>query len=238
LVMAMAMVLAASSIAAGAIPGSDGIISGCLSNGPLRVVDAEAGQSCRPGETAVSWNQAGPHGPVGPEGPIGATGPEGAAGSVGPAGATGPAGPAGTGGATVATIELATGGGCLSDTDYHTVGAGCPGSTTAGGELLTAFEVDPADYPTGAVAAFWTLTFVFPIETLCVRLFDLTTDTAVANSERCIANSTAANQISRDSTSTIDLQAGSLWVLQVKNSTGFPMGSGSLLRAQLVIDWE
>jgi hypothetical protein len=57
-----------AAAASGAIPsGSDGLIHGCyqkpglLANlGDLRVIDKEAGQSCRSNETALPWNQKGP----------------------------------------------------------------------------------------------------------------------------------------------------------------------------------
>jgi hypothetical protein len=92
--------------ASGAIPGSDGTISGCYqkSQGQLRVVSADT--RCRPSEKSISWNQTGPQGPAGPagpQGPAGAQGPAGPAGPQGPAGAQGPAGPAGPAGPTGAT---------------------------------------------------------------------------------------------------------------------------------------
>lgn len=46
------------------IPDSDGVIHGCYArNGALRVIDASS-QACKRGETAISWNQAGPQGDV------------------------------------------------------------------------------------------------------------------------------------------------------------------------------
>jgi hypothetical protein len=60
----------ALSVAMGAIPGSDGTFSGCVaSNGALKVIDAEAGQTCPSGQQAVTWNQQGPPGATGPAGP-------------------------------------------------------------------------------------------------------------------------------------------------------------------------
>ncbi|WP_225101820.1 hypothetical protein [Streptomyces sp. CoH27] len=52
------------------IPGVNGVYTGCYSrtNGVLRLIDFEAGQRCRPGETTVTWNQTGPQGPAGPQG--------------------------------------------------------------------------------------------------------------------------------------------------------------------------
>jgi hypothetical protein len=53
-----------------AIPGTGGIISGCYDQkGVLRVIDADAGQTCGSKETPLTWNQAGQPGPTGPRGP-------------------------------------------------------------------------------------------------------------------------------------------------------------------------
>jgi hypothetical protein len=89
----------------------DNVITGCYANanGGLRVIDKQAGASCKASETEVSWNQkgvkgdtgaTGPLGPAGPPGPQGATGATGAIGPAGPKGDTGPAGPTGDTGAT------------------------------------------------------------------------------------------------------------------------------------------
>ena len=52
-----------------AVPGSDGTISACAdANGRLRVIDAEAGASCKTSEKTLAWNQQGPHGPQGSPG--------------------------------------------------------------------------------------------------------------------------------------------------------------------------
>ncbi len=196
--------------------GQSTTFTACLSaKGTLHrvAIGTEPVSPCKTGEQQVSWNLEGP---------------------------AGPPGPAGAGGATVAKLELGarTGaGGCSSGTDYHTIGVGCPGSEIAGGEFVTAEEVDPADYPTGAVATLWTVMLVNPNDTLCVRLFDLTAETAVTNSERCSTNSATSSQFSRGSASPIELQTGGLYVLQIKHSGAF-MGSGALDRAQLVIDWD
>jgi hypothetical protein len=103
-----------AAAASGAIPsGSDGMIHGCyqkpglLANpGDLRVIDKEAGQSCRSNETALPWNQKGAKGDTGARGepgPKGSPGPQGEPGQDGQdgqAGAQGPAGPAGPAGRT------------------------------------------------------------------------------------------------------------------------------------------
>jgi hypothetical protein len=85
-----------------AIPDASGVINGCYQKnvGNLRVIDAGAGQNCRPSEIAIRWSQTGPQGPQGPAGP---PGPKGDTGATGPAGPQGPAGPAGPKGDTGAT---------------------------------------------------------------------------------------------------------------------------------------
>jgi hypothetical protein len=67
--IAVALVAAVAGVAYAAIPGTDGVISGCYAKGgDLRVIDAEAGSYCKSGETALSWNQIGQQGPIGPKG--------------------------------------------------------------------------------------------------------------------------------------------------------------------------
>lgn len=60
----------AGGVAYAAIPGGTGVISGCFNNvhGGLRMIDTEAGDTCKNNETAISWNQQGPPGPQGPPG--------------------------------------------------------------------------------------------------------------------------------------------------------------------------
>jgi hypothetical protein len=54
----------AAGIGFSAIPGNSGVISACYDkNGALRVIDADAGQTCDRRETALNWNQTGPRGP-------------------------------------------------------------------------------------------------------------------------------------------------------------------------------
>ena len=97
---------AVGAVAVGAIPGSDKVIHACylssnpqgaqFSYGALRVIDPSlSGQdvptdeyACNQNETAISWNQQGPPGPVGP---TGKPGPAGASGQAGAAGADGSA---------------------------------------------------------------------------------------------------------------------------------------------------
>jgi hypothetical protein len=70
------------------IPGSDGTIHACITNGlgggGLRAV--ESADECKRNETAIDWNQKGP---VGPPGPGGEPGPQGQQGLPGPPGPTG-----------------------------------------------------------------------------------------------------------------------------------------------------
>lgn len=88
--------VAAVSVASASIPSaSDGVIRACyqkaglLNAGDVRVIDTEAGQTCRANEAALAWNQKGV------KGDTGATGAQGPAGAVGAVGAQGPAGPKG-----------------------------------------------------------------------------------------------------------------------------------------------
>jgi hypothetical protein len=114
--------LALSGVAMAAVPGAHGVLTGCydVKTGALRVIDAEAGQTCTAGKEAqVSWSQTGPQGPqgrqgdtgaqgiqglkgdtgaVGPQGIQGLPGPQGAQGIEGPQGVQGPAGVGGVSG--------------------------------------------------------------------------------------------------------------------------------------------
>jgi len=72
----LVLVLSVAGLAFGSIPDNAGVIHGCykMNSGKLRVVDSEAGQSCRNHETALDWSQIGPAGPPGPPGPPGSPG--------------------------------------------------------------------------------------------------------------------------------------------------------------------
>jgi hypothetical protein len=107
LFLAVGLVGGAAAVAVASVPGSSGVISACLeittnqsggtvpvSTGPnLRVIDTDAGQSCRTTtvvgagpqtlEQPISWNQSGPQGPEGPPGAAGATGATGSRGASG-----------------------------------------------------------------------------------------------------------------------------------------------------------
>ena len=79
-VSAIGLALAAG-IAYATIPDSAGVIHGCYQkvDGQLRVIDQQAGASCRPSEQQLDWNQTGAPGPPGPTGPQGPKGDPGAA---------------------------------------------------------------------------------------------------------------------------------------------------------------
>lgn len=67
--------LVGGGVALASIPDSGGVIHGCYdARGKLRVIDAEAGETCRTHEVALSWNETGPQGPQGLEGPEGPAG--------------------------------------------------------------------------------------------------------------------------------------------------------------------
>ena len=93
LALPAAVVLGAgTAVAIAAIPSSDGVIHACrvttgTTPGQLRVVDVEATppQACVAGETAITWNEAGPPGPQGDPGPPGdsGTGTDTSGGSTG-----------------------------------------------------------------------------------------------------------------------------------------------------------
>jgi type VI secretion system secreted protein Hcp len=67
---------AGAAVGVAAIPSADGTIHACINPastppGAVRIIDAEAGGTCTPPETALVWNQTGPTGPAGPAGPQG-----------------------------------------------------------------------------------------------------------------------------------------------------------------------
>jgi hypothetical protein len=80
---------------------------------------------------------------------------------------------------------------------------------------------------------------VNPGKSFCVRLFNVTTQTAVAGSEGCLSNSTTTRAFYPLTTAPTGLGAGT-YVLQGRHSeAGFmSSGAGSVSRADLVIDWE
>jgi hypothetical protein len=77
------------------VSAQTGTIRSCVltKNGTLRIIAAT--ETCKPGESLLTWNQQGPTGLEGPAGPVGPTGATGAQGPAGPVGATGPQGAVG-----------------------------------------------------------------------------------------------------------------------------------------------
>src|SRR5215211_1957595 len=77
------LVAVLGGVAYAGIPASNGVISACKDNkGALRVIDAEAGQSCNANQQPLTWNQQGPPGPQGPAGTARAYAQIGFAGNV------------------------------------------------------------------------------------------------------------------------------------------------------------
>jgi len=97
---------AGTAVAVAVVAGpvdSSGVIHGCYgttnADGTTHnFVLQNAGTTCPPNTTPISWYQSGPPGPTGPAGLTGATGPSGPAGATGPSGPSGPAGPSGAAG--------------------------------------------------------------------------------------------------------------------------------------------
>jgi hypothetical protein len=85
--------VAAVAVTAGAgyaaIPSSSGAVNGCYERitGILRVIDKDAGKSCKSFETAIAWSV---QGPTGPAGAIGAQGEPGVRGEKGEPGTPAP----------------------------------------------------------------------------------------------------------------------------------------------------
>jgi hypothetical protein len=141
----------AALAATSSIPDAQGVIHGCYlsATGALRVIDTNAGQSCKSSEIALQWSQKGPQGPQGPPGPVGptgapgpvgATGPQGPQGDPGPTGAAGPAGPAGPGTTITEHSQIFFYSGIGANPTNH---LDCPAGTT----LVSGFagNSDPGD---------------------------------------------------------------------------------------------
>jgi hypothetical protein len=67
---AVAVLLLVGGVAVASIPDASGVIHGCRKNsdGTLRVIDSDLGQTCANGWTPLNWSQTGPQGPAGPSG--------------------------------------------------------------------------------------------------------------------------------------------------------------------------
>src|SRR5918994_8017854 len=75
-VSATLVVALVGGVALAGVPGSSGVIAACYSESSrfVRIVDDEAGQSCRGDEKALAWNQKGEKGAQGDPGPQGPPG--------------------------------------------------------------------------------------------------------------------------------------------------------------------
>jgi collagen triple helix repeat protein len=142
------------SIAYAAIPGTGGVLSGCVTTNEFRgqhvltLLDTAQSTVCQAGQTLITWNQSGPRGPQGPKGDpgaAGATGPQGPAGAAGP---QGPKGDTGTPGVTHIVARTAT---VTSFRDGQPLEVACnPGEVaTGGGGHVSADDVDQRLYETG-----------------------------------------------------------------------------------------
>lgn len=90
----MCVVVAGLLLSGGSASAQTGIITGCLNPaGQIRMLTT-AGDTCKDGESQLTWSVQGPQGPQGPQGLPGSQGPQGVQGPTGP---VGPAGPAGSG---------------------------------------------------------------------------------------------------------------------------------------------
>lgn len=119
------LLITVSGLALASIPAANRVITGCYDSksGALRIIDAEAGQSCGSKEKQITWNQTGPTGPQGLPGPQGTPGPKGDPGPQGLQGAPGISGYE----IVVATSEF-------SSLEEREVRAACPaGKVVLGG---------------------------------------------------------------------------------------------------------
>jgi hypothetical protein len=82
----LATVALTAGVGYAAIPSSTGAVNGCYEKitGILRVIDRDAGKSCKSFETPIAWSVQGPSGPPGAPGPKGDTGAQGDPGTPGP----------------------------------------------------------------------------------------------------------------------------------------------------------
>jgi hypothetical protein len=67
--VAAAIVTGIAGVSYAAVPAANGTISACKdAKGGLKVIDAEAGQTCNANQHLLTWNQQGPAGPQGAPG--------------------------------------------------------------------------------------------------------------------------------------------------------------------------
>src|SRR6516225_3908697 len=88
-IVSSAILAVAAGVAYATVPDSQGLIHSCIRNGAIRIIDTDAGQTCKAGESALQWSQTGPQGPPGSQGQPGSQGDQG---EQGPPGLQGPPG--------------------------------------------------------------------------------------------------------------------------------------------------
>jgi hypothetical protein len=137
LAMMVTAVLGVPLLASAAPSGTSAstVIRGCYFPNAAYIRVLTGSQTCRAGETALSWNQTGP---TGPQGAAGAAGPTGAPGVAGPAGSTGPAGTAGVPGPAGPVGPAGAAGSSASSVN----GLSCDDGTATVGTIHTA--IDPS----------------------------------------------------------------------------------------------
>jgi Collagen triple helix repeat (20 copies) len=123
----------------GAIPSSSGAVNGCYEKvtGILRVIDKDAGKTCKSFETSINWSVQGPKGAPGATGPAGRNGdagPRGEVGLPGPKGADGVPGPATLSGLEGSACARTDGSaGTVHIVQGNTIAITCAGSGGGGG---------------------------------------------------------------------------------------------------------
>ncbi len=164
-ILAITIICVVCFIVASVSFAANDTINACITKttGLIRIVSSLT--QCKSSEGKLSWNIAGPVGPMGPQGPIGLTGPmgsQGPAGPQGPVGEVGPQGPQGEQGlpgvnaaagqqcAAGAVIGFDQGGNIICSSVPHTYAIGDTGP--AGGIVfyirddgLHGMEAAPAD---------------------------------------------------------------------------------------------
>src|SRR5262245_4217501 len=162
-VIAAFCLLAGIGAAYAALQDPAGVIHACIDGkGNTRIIDV-AVESCRKGETPLSWNQTGPQGPAGAPGATGATGatgPQGPAGATGPAGAAGLPGADGVPGATGATGPQGPAGPQGPPGPAGGGGAGAPNKLTVGSLTIEVPNgvIDNDGQPIGVLSFQWSTT--------------------------------------------------------------------------------
>jgi len=140
-----------------ALEDNNGVIHACVDGkGATRIIDV-AVDSCKKGETAISWNQTGPQGAPGAPGAPGAQGEQGTQGVAGPAGAAGPPGASGPPGQQgVQGPQGATGAQGPPGPSGGSSGGSAPNKQVIG--VVAISNVDNAGQPIDVLGYSWALT--------------------------------------------------------------------------------